>query len=313
MHDPRIGRFFAVDPLTAKYPWYTPYSFSGNKVIAFVELEGLEEYMTNDGVSLGKVGDDNSIRIFKTIASGSKEANDIREKIHLINVLENETPNDLRHVSALNFKKQLKEDLMQNSNKALVAWIETNGVMINKGKEAADYLKNYKKFHSNSETARYPKGNNEFAVGISTIKVILDDDTELSLLSTEFAMAGFKFDKDGTNGVWPNGWYYTASQEVWHYDKNTGLYYNSHKKGMKYHQLSFGFQLRFARGTSIPKRTGHNIHPDTNIFGTQGCTGLHGSNEYLSKTANFYRIYMKGYMYMTEIINIRNNPNHGKR
>ncbi len=43
MHDPRVGRFFAVDPLTAKYPHYSPYSFSGNKVIAFVELEGLEE------------------------------------------------------------------------------------------------------------------------------------------------------------------------------------------------------------------------------------------------------------------------------
>ncbi|AWM15185.1 hypothetical protein DI487_15855 [Flavobacterium sediminis] len=43
MHDPRVGRFFAVDPLTKEYPHYTPYSFSGNKVIAYVELEGLEE------------------------------------------------------------------------------------------------------------------------------------------------------------------------------------------------------------------------------------------------------------------------------
>jgi len=43
MHDPRIGRFFAVDPLAPKYPHYTPYQFSGNKVIAWKELEGLEE------------------------------------------------------------------------------------------------------------------------------------------------------------------------------------------------------------------------------------------------------------------------------
>ena len=42
MHDPRIGRFFAIDPLTAKYPHYTPYSFSGNRVIDAVELEGME-------------------------------------------------------------------------------------------------------------------------------------------------------------------------------------------------------------------------------------------------------------------------------
>ena len=37
-------RFFSVDPLTKKYPHYSPYSFSGNKVIAFVEMEGLEEF-----------------------------------------------------------------------------------------------------------------------------------------------------------------------------------------------------------------------------------------------------------------------------
>jgi RHS repeat-associated protein len=43
VHDARIGRFLSVDPLTPKYPHYSPYSFSGNKVISFIELEGLEE------------------------------------------------------------------------------------------------------------------------------------------------------------------------------------------------------------------------------------------------------------------------------
>ena len=46
MHDPRVGRFFAVDPLTHKYPWYSPYQFGGNKPISFIELEGLEESTT---------------------------------------------------------------------------------------------------------------------------------------------------------------------------------------------------------------------------------------------------------------------------
>jgi len=45
MHDPRIGRFFARDPLESKYPFYSPYSFSGNKVISNTELEGLEEML----------------------------------------------------------------------------------------------------------------------------------------------------------------------------------------------------------------------------------------------------------------------------
>lgn len=42
MHDPRIGRFFAVDPLAAQYPHNSPYAFSENRVIDKVELEGLE-------------------------------------------------------------------------------------------------------------------------------------------------------------------------------------------------------------------------------------------------------------------------------
>ena len=49
MHDPRVGRFFAVDPLFKDYPHYTPYSFSGNKVIHAIELEGLEEHELNSG------------------------------------------------------------------------------------------------------------------------------------------------------------------------------------------------------------------------------------------------------------------------
>ena len=42
MHDPRIGRFFAVDPLASQYPWNSVYAFSENRLIDGVELEGLE-------------------------------------------------------------------------------------------------------------------------------------------------------------------------------------------------------------------------------------------------------------------------------
>jgi len=42
MHDPRLGRFLSLDPLTRKYPYYSPYAFSGNRVIDARELEGLE-------------------------------------------------------------------------------------------------------------------------------------------------------------------------------------------------------------------------------------------------------------------------------
>ncbi len=47
MYDPRIGRFFAEDPMVHAYPWYTPYQFSGNTPIMSTELEGLEPRVKN--------------------------------------------------------------------------------------------------------------------------------------------------------------------------------------------------------------------------------------------------------------------------
>ncbi len=45
IYDPRIGKFFSVDPLTKKYPWYTPYQFAGNQPIWAIDLDGLEEFV----------------------------------------------------------------------------------------------------------------------------------------------------------------------------------------------------------------------------------------------------------------------------
>jgi len=42
IHDPRLGRFMSLDPLFRDYPYNSPYAFAENKVIQFVELEGLE-------------------------------------------------------------------------------------------------------------------------------------------------------------------------------------------------------------------------------------------------------------------------------
>jgi RHS repeat-associated protein len=39
---PNIARFPSVDPLTAKYPFYTPYQFAGNMPIQFIDLDGCE-------------------------------------------------------------------------------------------------------------------------------------------------------------------------------------------------------------------------------------------------------------------------------
>ncbi|WP_428741886.1 RHS repeat-associated core domain-containing protein [Tenacibaculum sp.] len=48
MYDPRVGRFFAVDPLFRDYPHNSPYSFAENRVVDGVELEGLEFLKANE-------------------------------------------------------------------------------------------------------------------------------------------------------------------------------------------------------------------------------------------------------------------------
>jgi RHS repeat-associated protein len=53
MHDPRLGRFFAVDPLAWKYSYNSPYAFSENRVIDGYELEGLEVVVDNNGKPTG--------------------------------------------------------------------------------------------------------------------------------------------------------------------------------------------------------------------------------------------------------------------
>lgn len=43
MSDARLNRFWSVDPLYVKYPYYSTYQFSGNRLLDSKELEGLEE------------------------------------------------------------------------------------------------------------------------------------------------------------------------------------------------------------------------------------------------------------------------------
>jgi len=57
MHDPRLNRFFAVDPLTPVYPHYSPYSFSGNRVIDAIELEGLEPWEINNPENIASLSE----------------------------------------------------------------------------------------------------------------------------------------------------------------------------------------------------------------------------------------------------------------
>jgi RHS repeat-associated protein len=74
MHDPRIGRFFAVDPLAHQYSYNSPYAFSENMVIAWGELEGLENYYRADGSYIGQVKNGSSFENNQSRVLTSEEA-----------------------------------------------------------------------------------------------------------------------------------------------------------------------------------------------------------------------------------------------
>jgi RHS repeat-associated protein len=76
MHDPRVGRFFARDPLATKYPHNSPYAFSENRVIDGVELEGLEYYFTADGLFLNKIGDSKKVFTAERIEYNTEDCGD---------------------------------------------------------------------------------------------------------------------------------------------------------------------------------------------------------------------------------------------
>jgi RHS repeat-associated protein len=73
IHDPRLGRFLSVDPLSGEYPWNSTYAFSENNVTAFIELEGLEKYYAADGRLLGSFGTSTEIHIINFPADQLEE------------------------------------------------------------------------------------------------------------------------------------------------------------------------------------------------------------------------------------------------
>ena len=58
IYDPRLGRFFSIDPLAPDYPWNSPYAFSENRVVDAVELEGLEsKVIIQEMANYGEIGE----------------------------------------------------------------------------------------------------------------------------------------------------------------------------------------------------------------------------------------------------------------
>jgi len=63
MQDPRLGRFFAVDPLNSKFPWLSPYAFAGNTPLQAIDLEGLEIFYAQSGEKIAIYGTSTEVRV----------------------------------------------------------------------------------------------------------------------------------------------------------------------------------------------------------------------------------------------------------
>ncbi len=71
----------SVDPLTSSYPWYTPYQFAGNKPIAAVDLDGLEEQIkvvaeinnNSPKISISTEVADNMVKAYDAITTIAEE------------------------------------------------------------------------------------------------------------------------------------------------------------------------------------------------------------------------------------------------
>jgi len=95
MHDPRVGRFFAVDPLAYKFPHNSPYAFSENRLMDAVEFEGLESVLlstgqfapicTNSDKFYTSSGEVKSARIFNTSRADNSADRAVSSSVGFLN------------------------------------------------------------------------------------------------------------------------------------------------------------------------------------------------------------------------------------
>lgn len=112
MHDPRIGRFFSVDPLYKNFPWNSTYAFSENRVIDGMELEGLEE------VPAGKL--ENGVFTTAQSSTSTMTKTTTENLIKKREIYENTPPDGFFKQFEPNFAQSVKEKLESPSENFLM-------------------------------------------------------------------------------------------------------------------------------------------------------------------------------------------------
>ena len=185
VHDPRIGRFLSVDPLSYQYPYFSPYTFSGNIVIHMLELEGLEP---SSLISKGKVA--SHVNILLSIGFGLSSASISETRWVKFKDLESESYTQLERYSssialydkgndAMTYQKDVvykNEKLSSNEKKDYSDWLnmiaheQTHRSEIHEQGWASwviDYKIDTDKWgyeHSDAEMRAYSNGMRDFSL-----------------------------------------------------------------------------------------------------------------------------------------------------
>lgn len=201
MHDPRVGRFFATDPLEKSYPWNSPYAFSENKVIHMVELEGLESSMP--GLYLGPQKGTSVINVeeLKAVDAKIKRINTLVHKLDSPNI----TVARFAKRSLLNEFMTQKELVRAEDNEIYLLGAKAGGIAVQASVNYTDHAEivnrtNY--FSNSSESGTHI--NNQTSINISadtnSLQKIGRQETKMSGSLSAFMFINFESNKSIGNG-----------------------------------------------------------------------------------------------------------------
>jgi len=204
IYNPRIAKFLSVDPLSSKYPFYTPYQFAGNNPIAFIDIDGLEP-----GNPAWPVGDGNKNDINTSVLYGTPNAHDNEDQPSDMSIL-----GEQLKLSALLWATEAAYENLDGNNafqrqpqlSQIGSYYSDNPWMLNlSNTSSAAAHKEYTNMHSTFEVS------NEGLLG--------SEQNVVNLLLGHYL-----------NGTGPENWVFSANGQVSNYLRNSAIVSDAKKR-----------------------------------------------------------------------------------
>ena len=169
-YDPAIGRWISEDPLAEGYVSESPYHFSGNNPVRFLDLNGMnydDFYFTQDGRLVEYVENDDPDRVFV-----AKYDEDVTE-----NLKDNATNQEMYDKVEIS-DKEIQEKMNDNGYKKVTSEVEVENNQVE-----TRYLMGYRQNRSSMSVIT----GLEISKGIDT-KYVLNDQVATGRYDTEYQM-----------------------------------------------------------------------------------------------------------------------------